>query len=188
MRGSALGGSAVAWRAMRRLTSALALLLAIVGAGCGSSGPTAPEVGDLETLCGSNFCVEFPASWDVVEATTDFISLAHPLAPDEVVATVGQVNMEGIVGADGKQWPQNTDTVVRSFWNLIDGGGAELATVRPLRDGSVETFGTFAEGRLWYRLTPLDGTRAIGVEVRGPNSSWGSHAEVIMGSLVLVVP
>ena len=107
---------------------------------------------------------------------------------DEVVATIGQVNMEGVANADGKEWPQTTDSVVRSFWALMDGGGAELATVRPLRDGSVETFGTFDGGRLWYRLTPVDGRRAIGVEVRGPNSTWGPHAEAIMGSLVLAVP
>lgn len=166
----------------------LLVSLAVMATACGAGGATAPEIGAVATTCGGNFCVDYPDSWQLVEATDEFVSLQHPLAPEDVVATVGQVNMEGIVNADGKEWPQTTDGVLRSFWRLIDGGGAELATVDPLRDGSIESFGTFAGGRLWYRLTPLEGRRAIGVEVRGPNSSWAPHAEVIMGSLVLAVP
>jgi hypothetical protein len=171
---------------MPRLFAALLSTVFVVVGACGGGGPTAPPVGDVERICGDNFCVDVPVSWEIVEATDEFVSLRHPLAPEEIVATVGQVNMEGIVTADGKEWPQNTDAVVRSFWNLIDGGGAELATVDPLRDGSVETFGTFASGRLWYRLTPLEGSSAIGIEVRGPDSSWASHAEIIMCSLVVL--
>lgn len=180
-------GSGYAAR-MSRLWMACLAALAVLAASCGGGGAAAPDVGALGTVCGGNFCVGYPVSWEVVEATDEFVSLRHPLAPEEVVATIGQVNMEGIVNADGQEWPQTTDAVVRSFWRLIDGGGAELATVDPLRDGSIESFGTFAGGRLWYRLTPIEGRRAIGVEVRGPNSSWGMHAEAIMGSLVLAVP
>ncbi len=173
---------------MHRLALAAFGLLTLIAAACGSSGPAAPPVGTAELVCGGNFCVEYPTSWELVEQTPEFVSLRHPLAPDDVVATVGQVNMEGIVNGAGKEWPQTTDSVVRSFWTLIDGGGAELATVTPLQDGSVESFGTFAGGRLWYRLTPLEGRRAVGVEVRGPNSSWETHAELILGSLVLAIP
>jgi hypothetical protein len=161
----------------------VALVLLVVG--CGDSGPSAPDLGASQRQCGANFCIEFPDSWTIVEASADFVSLAHPDAPSEVLATVGQVNMEGIVAAAGQAWPQSTDMVIRAFWSLIDGGGAELSILDPLRDGSIQSFGTFAGGRLWYRLTPLDGTDAIGVEVRAPNSSWANHAEAIMGSLAV---
>ena len=173
---------------MLRSVALVSLVLAVLGVACGSSGPAAPEVQALQSVCGTNFCIEFPASWEVVESTDEFASLRHPLAPDDVVATVGQVNMEGIAAADGKPWPQTPDSVVRSFWAIIDGGGAELATLNPLRDGSIETFGTFAGGRLWYRLAPLEGREALGIEVRGPNSSWASHASVIVGSLQVIGP
>jgi hypothetical protein len=164
------------------------LLVGLVLGGCGGDGPTAPNVAALDTVCGGNFCVDYPASWELVEQTSEFVSLRHPASPEEIVATIGQVNMEGVVNADGKQWPQTPDAVVRSFWALIDGGSAELATISPLRDGSVESFGTFAGGRLWYRLTPLQGRSAVGIEVRGPNSTWAEHAETIMDSVVVADP
>lgn len=170
---------------MRAAVAALVILGGLL-AGCGDSGPDAPEVGALVAVCADDFCFGYPEGWEVVEQTGEFVSLRHPDAPDVVVATAGQVNMEGIVAADGKSWPQTTETVVRSFWAIIDGGGAELSTMDPLRDGSVISFGRFAGGRLWWRLTPLEGRRAIGFEVRGPNSTWASHATAMLESLTLV--
>ena len=55
-----------------------------------------------------------------------------------------------------------------------------------LPDGSVESFGAFAGGRMWARLIPLDSTSAIGVELRGPNSSWETHAAVLLDSVTPV--
>ncbi len=169
----------------RGLVSVTALALALTACG---GGAAAPAVGELATACGVNFCVGYPGGWEVVEAGEDFLSLRHPAAPQEAVATVGQVNMEGVLRASGNEWPRPTDAVVESFWDLIDGGGAELATLDPRRDGSVGSFGSFSGGRLWYLLAPIEGRRAIGVEVRGPNSSWSTHAEAIMDSLLIVEP
>ncbi len=169
----------------RGLVLATALCLAL--AGCGG-GATAPVVAGLESVCGANFCIKYPGGWDIVDQGDEFISLEHPLAPEDVVATVGQVNMEGVLRASGSEWPQPAAAVVESFWGLIDGGGAELALLRPRRDGSVGSFGSFAGGRLWYLLAPIEGRRAVGVEIRGPNSSWSTHAEAIMDSLLIVEP
>lgn len=171
---------------MSRRVTPLLLLVAIAAGACGDSGPDAPEVGALVRVCAADFCVAYPESWEVVERADEFVSLRHPAAPEAVIATAGQVNMEGIVVADGEEWPQTTDAVVRSFWAIIDDGRAELATVDPLRDGSVISFGSFAGGRLWWRLTPLEGRNAIGVEVRAPNSTWSTHADAILESLTLV--
>lgn len=170
--------------AVRRTLTLVATAVLTLGA-C-ASGPNAPDVGALETECGDNFCVSVPTDWEIVERTGEFLSLRHPLAPEEAVGTVGQVNMEGILNAAGEEWPQTANRVVESFWALIDDGGAELATMAPLQDGSVESFGTFEGGRLWYRLAPTEGRMAVGVEVRGPNSSWAEHAEAILDSLVVL--
>lgn len=169
----------------RRLVALLVVALLVTGCG---SGPSAPPITSVRTECASDFCVDFPSDWTVVELGADFLTLSHPAAPDVIQATVGQVNMEGIVGADGMAWPQPIDVVVRSFWNLIDDGDAELATLSPQEDGSLESFGTFRGGRLWHRLSPVSGVHAVGVEVRAPNSTWAEHAETIMGSLVVFEP
>jgi len=164
----------------------LALVVAVIAGGCGDSGPEAPRLAAAVTRCTDSFCIAYPEGWEVVEATADFVSLRHPDAPEQVLATAGRINMEGIVTAAGKTWPQTTDAVVRSFWEIIDGGGAELATIDPLQDGSVVSFGTFAGGRLWWRLTPVEGRNAIGVEVRAPNSTWADHADAILSSVTLL--
>jgi len=177
------GRYAATMRAAVLIASVLGALL--LGA-CGDAGPEAPPVGAIVTACADDFCIGYPDGWEVVEQTGEFVSLRHPDAPNDVVATAGHVNMEGVVSANGKTWPQTTEDVVRSFWAIIDGGGAELATMDPLRDGSIKSFGTFADGRLWYRLTPVEGRDAIGVEMRGPNSTWSTHADVMLDSLVLV--
>lgn len=127
-----------------------------------------------------------PEGWEIIEQTGEFVSVRHSSAPDDTVGTVGQVNMEGLVNAAGLDWPQSTIDVVESFWSIIDGGGAEMATMSPLRDGSVESFGSFEGGRLWYRLLPTEGRAAVGVEVRAPNSTWSEHAEAILDSLTVL--
>lgn len=137
-------------------------------------------------MCVEGFCVSYPQDWELIEEAPEFVSLRHRDAADETAATVSQVSMEGIVNADGLEWPQTVDTVVRSFWNLIDDGDADLGTLEPLRDGSVKSFGTFSDGRLWYRLIPVEGRRAIGAEVRGPNSSWADHAAAILDSVTVL--
>lgn len=170
---------------MRAVVAAVLLLGASL-AGCGDPGPNAPDVAALVTICTDSFCFGYPEGWEIFEQTGEYVSLRHPDAPEAVVGTAGQVNMEGIVAADGKSWPQTIESVVRSFWAIIDGGGAELSTMDPLRDGSVISFGRFEGGRLWWRLTPLEGRDAVGFEVRGPNSTWASHATAMLESLTVV--
>ncbi len=91
--------------------------------------------------------------------------------------------MEGLITATGGTWPRTTDDVVRALWELLDDGNAELGSLRLLSDGSVRSFGTFGGGRMWHRLAPVGGERAVGVEVRAPNSSWESHADVFLDGL-----
>lgn len=160
--------------------------LAAAAAACSASGPDAPEPQSAASVCGAQFCLEYPGGWEIVDQGDDFASFVHPAGDDEALATVGRVNMEGIVTAAGGEWPQLTEDVARSFWSIIDGGEAALATTESERDGSVRTFGTVASGRLWWRLTPTAFSEAIGVEVRGPNRSWESHADVFFEGLTIL--
>ena len=173
---------------MIRRVLTVPLVVAALLTGCGDSGPDAPPPAATESLCGATFCVAYPGDWEIVEQTDEFVSLRHPVAPEEVLATVGPVNMEGLVTAAGGEWPQQPDAVVRSFWDLIDDGNAEMSTMTPLSDGSVESFGSFGGGRMWYRLVPVEFSDAIGVEMRAPNSSWSTHAEVLLAGLAPVDP
>lgn len=166
---------------MRRL---LIVILVVVSA-C-SSGPDAPPVAAGGTSCAEAFCVSHPADWQV-ETGDDFLAFVHPLDPAGARATTGRVSMESLVTSAGNTWPANHETVVRSLWQLLDeGGSAELATVTVFADGSVRSFGAFGDGRMWYMLVPRGPSDAIGFEVRGPNSSWESHADAFFDGFVLV--
>ncbi len=150
---------------------------------CGDSGPEAPAVGAVEMYCGANFCVDYPQDWTVVDSADDYVTLAHPADPEGIVATVGQTGMAALVEAAGSAWPQPPIEVARSFWGLIDDGGAQLDTIEVRNDGSVASFGSYGGGHLWYRLVPLSGDDAIAVEVRAPNTTWSAHALAITDSL-----
>lgn len=159
------------------------LAVVLVVAAC-STGPDATDVAGTNQVCTDAFCAEYPADWDLIDEGATFVSFAHPLDPEALLATVGPVNMEGVVTANGGTWPQTVSGVVRTFWEAADGGEAELATLTVLPDGSVESFGAFGGGRMWAKMIPLDSTRAIGVEMRAPNSSWEQHAAVLLDSVV----
>lgn len=169
---------------MSRIGSVLAVA-ALVVAACGA-GAEAPPVDGSEQVCTETFCAQYPAGWEVIDQGDTFISLAHSLDPDSLLATVGPVNMEGLVTANGGTWPQTVSAVVEAFWRAADGGEAELATSTVLTDGSVESFGVFRGGRMWARLIPLTTVDAIGVEMRAPNRSWETHAEALLESVVPV--
>ncbi len=162
----------------------LVVVLALASA-CGS-GPQAPAAAAPRVVCAENFCVAHPGDWEVVEVGEDFAVFRHPAALEEVVASVGQVDMEGLVTATGGTWPRTTDDVVRALWDLLDDGNADLGSLRLLSDGSVRSFGTFGGGRMWHRLVPVGGERGVGVEVRAPNSSWEAHADVFLDGLEVV--
>ncbi len=165
------------------MASMVLVLLAL--SGCGGSGPDASAPGAATEACAAGFCVTYPDDWEVLERSGEFVSLRHP-ADESIGATVSEVSMEALATANGLVWPQTPEVVLRSFWALIDDGDAQLQTTKPLVDGSVTSFGSYRDGRLWFRLIPIGGLDAIAVEVRAPNSSWSEHAEIITGSVVPV--
>lgn len=163
---------------------ALAAATALLAAACGGAGPDATPVGDVDLVCSDSFCAEIPSEWELIDSGADYLSFVHPLDREALLATVGPVNMEGVVTANGGTWPQTVSGVVEIFWGAADGGDADLGTLTVLPDGSVESFGVFGAGRMWARMIPLNVTQAVGVEMRAPNSSWERHAEVLLDSVV----
>lgn len=160
------------------------LALVFVVAGCASTGPDAPDPQTAETACIDAFCIDHPGDWDV-EVGDGYIEFRHPLAPDVAKATAALINMEAIATAAGGTWPATPEDVSRAFWLLVEeGDGAELATIERIPGGSIRTFGSQAEGRLWHLLLPVESATAVGVEVRGPNSTWEAHADVFFGGVV----
>ncbi len=161
------------------------LMLLVFLVGC-AGGPDAPEAVAGELVCNADYCMTMPAGWTVAERGDDYVSFVHPDSPD-ALATVGPVNMEALVTAAGLTWPTQPETVVRAFWQLLDEGGeASFDSLTFVGDGSVRSTGSYGSGRLWDRLIPLNGATAVGMEVRGPNRTWQSHADVFLDSLVVV--
>lgn len=110
------------------------------------------------------------------------MSFSHPDS-EELVATVGRVNLEGIAVSAGAVWPVPAREVVELLWSLLDGGEAELGTATLVEDGSYDSRGFVSTGRLWHRLIPVTASRGFGIEVRAPNSSWEEHADVFRQGL-----
>jgi hypothetical protein len=151
-------------------------------AGACSTGPEAPPVAATDLFCTETFCISSPSDWVIEDEGETYVVFHHPSDPEKIRASASGVNMEGLVTANGGTWPQAVSGVVDAFWAALDGGNATLAETRALEDGSVESVGAFESGRLWFRLIGLDSVNALGVEVRGPNSSWESHAVVFLDS------
>lgn len=158
----------------RTLAGAMALALFVVAC---SGGPSAPDIEGNEEVCIADFCATYPTGWEIVEAGDRFVSFAHPMATD-VIATVGRVNLEGIAASAGSSWPVPARDVVDLFWEILDGGEAELSAVSLVEDGSLDSQGFIGTGRLWHRLVPVTASRGFGIEVRAPNTSWREHAAV----------
>lgn len=170
---------------LRRLAVIVGISTLVVAA-CGDSGPDADPPRPGDSVCGDNFCVAYPDGWIVAEDGGSFVSLENTAAPEQLRATVSQVNMEGVVTQAGGTWPQVTDGVVRSFWTLLGETGATLSTLDPRADGSVASLGTYEDGRLWILVAPIDATNAIGIEVRAPNTTWADHVAVLFDSLQIL--
>ena len=162
----------------------LSVLVVLVGA-C-SSGTDAPPAHSSGTACAEQFCVAYPDGWDVLDEGGSFLSFQHPAAPEDARASVSTVNLKGSMEAFGGSWPASLQEVVEAFWASIDEGNAELGRLEFRSDGAVESFGVFQSGRMWVLMMPTDATRAIGIEVRGPNASWEPHARVFLDGLQLL--
>ncbi len=167
---------------MHRL--AVLVASALVVAAC-ASGPSAPPIDGRDVACADTVCIAYPSGWEVIETGPDFIRFQHPSAPNVALATVGPTNMEAVVVQAGGTWPARPVDVVEAFWRLLEETGVgELATTTPVGDGAVRSMGAYEGGRLWYLLVPTGTSRAIGVEVRGPDASWESHADVFFSEVV----
>ncbi len=158
-------------------------MLLLVLAAC-SSGPEAPLVDGVDMVCIEPLCITYPAGWDVVEEGAGFIAFAHPDALEQALATVGPLNMQALVEGAGGSWPAPTEEVVRSFWQLLE--EADVATfvrMERLTGGAFRSEGNYEEGRLWHLLIPGTQSGGVGVEVRGPNATWQSHADVFFSKV-----
>lgn len=163
---------------MKRLFAVLVLLLV----GC-SSGPTAPNPSPVVEVCTDGFCIEVPGGWgdDVGDG---YIAFNHELAPESTFLTANTVDMEAIVTAAGGSWPATTQEVLEAFWSLLEevDEGSLLRSERMV-GGAVRSWGNHSTGTMWYLLVPVRGSVGIGVELRGPNDSWESHADVVFQSV-----
>jgi len=159
----------------RLLTVAVAIL--VLAAAC-SAGPAAPPVTGETSICDDVACLTYPDGWEVVEVGDTFIRFTHPADPEHLHATISPTNMEGVVTEAGGTWPALPADAVRAFWALLEETGAgRLGALRPV-PGGIRSVGTYGKGRMWFLLLPTDATHAIGVEVRAPNRSWETHADV----------
>lgn len=150
-----------------------------------SSGPTAPAITELDTVCNDQFCVDVPVGWEA-EVGETYLSFNHTLDPSHTFLTVGVVDMEAIVEASGGTWPVSTEEATGSFWALLE--EVDVASFeRSARQvgGAIKSWGTHTDGEMWYLLSPIDGSRGVSIEMRAPNGSWESHADQVFASLVV---
>lgn len=161
----------------------VAITLALGATACGG-GAVAPPIDATDQVCVDDFCVDYPNGWTVAETGELHISFSHPES-EEVLATVGRVNLESIAVNAGAAWPVAPRDVVDLLWSILDGGDAELANVMLEAGGVLDSWGFISTGRMWHRLVPVTPSKGIGVEVRAPNQSWEAHADVFRSGLVV---
>lgn len=163
---------------MRPLLAAFMLALAAC-----STGPAAPTIDDVDIACTDEFCIVFPVGWET-EAGDAYLAFSHPVAPGRSAATISSINLQAVVENAGGSWPATTENVVRALWKLFeDADVATLERVERLTGGAFRSEGSYEDGRLWHLLIPGPGNRGLAVEVRGPNTSWESHADVFFNNV-----
>ena len=157
-------------------------MLVVVLASC-SSGSAAPPVAPAAEACTSALCMDVPAGWDG-EVGPTYIAFNHETAPSDTFLTANAVDMESIVTAAGGSWPATTEDVVVAFWSLLEevDEGRLIRTERMV-GGAIRSWGSHSTGDMWYLLVPVDGSQGIGVEIRAPNDSWESHADLVFPSV-----
>lgn len=156
----------------------------LVLAAC-SSGPAAPVVSVLETVCNELFCLDVPEGWEA-EIGETYLSFHHELDPNHTFLTAGVADMEAMVVASGGTWPVSTEEATRSFWSLLEEVDvASYVRSQRLVGGAIKSWGTHVDGEMWYLLVPVEGSTGIGIEMRAPNGSWETHADTVFNSLVV---
>lgn len=159
------------------------LAIALLFATACSQGVSAPPVVETETVCSDVFCIDVPAGWSA-EIGDTYVSLSHDADPDNTFLTAGLVDMQAIVTASGGTWPVPTEDVVTAFWSLIeDAGVGSFTRSQRMVGGAVRSWGEHETGTMWHLLYPLEGSSAIGIEMRAPNGSWETHADVVFESV-----
>jgi len=162
-----------------------AVVVALMVSAC-SSGPAAPETSPASTVCTESFCADIPIGWGD-EIGDTYIAFHHEVLPDGTFLTANVVDMEAIVVAAGGTWPVTTDEVVVAFWSLLESvDEGELRRTERQVGGAIRSWGSHSTGDMWHLLVPVSGTAAIGVELRGPNDSWESHADAVFPTVVAV--
>lgn len=157
----------------------------LVATAC-STGPTAPDVGSLETVCNDLFCVDVPQGWEPEIGETHMV-FNHSLNPNHTFLTVGVINMRAIVETAGGAWPLPPEEVTRLFWSLLeDSEVARFERSARMVGGAIKSWGVHDDGQMWHLIFPVEGSRAIGIEMRAPNDSWEAHADVVFSSLSVV--
>ena len=69
---------------------------------------------------------------------------------------------------------------MRSFWALLEQAGVgELDRTQRMVGGAVRSWGTHETDDMWFVLVPVDSVEAVGVEIRGPNDTWETHADAV---------
>lgn len=164
------------------LRTVAAMAFALVATSC-SSGPAAPEPAPVSTVCTDAFCAEIPAGWGD-EVGDTHIAFHHEDLPEGTFLTANVVDMEAIVVASGGTWPVPVEAVVEAFWSLLESvDEGELRRTERQVGGAIRSWGSHSTGDMWHVLVPVSGTRAIGVELRGPNGSWEAHADVVFATV-----
>lgn len=134
-------------------------------------------------VCTDAFCLDVPSGWGGDMGDTH-ITFNHDVLPDGTFLTANVVDMEAIVVAAGGVWPVPPDDVAAAFWSLIEQAGeGEMRRAERQVGGAIRSWGSHSTGDMWHLLVPVDGTVAIGVEMRGPNDSWQSHADAVFPSV-----
>ena len=160
-----------------RLTPLVAMLALVLSA-C-AAGPSAAPTTPTELVCTEAFCLEVPSGWEG-EADAAFVTLNHEAYPEGTFLTANIVDTEAIVTAAGGSWPVPPVEVVEAFWSLLEEvGEGELVRYERMIGGAIRSWGSHTTGDMWFLLVPIEGSRAIGVEMRGPNDSWESHADAV---------
>lgn len=117
-----------------------------------------------------------PAGWSVTDVGERHVTIEHADGAD---ATIGFVQMSGVIAASGGAGPQTPERVARALWALFDGGSARLDHVAVNGDGSVRSVGEVGSGAQYHLLIPLDRQVAIGIVARVPSRAWRTHVDAI---------